>query len=295
MTRRTEIVERVAEFDGVRTRVLEVAGEGPPVLLLHGFTDSADSWRPLLLELAGRSRRAIAVDMPGSGHAPALARPALAALDRFGAGLVRTYAQDAPAVLVGNSLGGLVALRAAQREDLPLLAVMGLGPAGLAYHSRLERFASWCRRFDPLLQLLERVPVPAPVLRHLAAVLYHVRLAERQGDPSLARRYASHLRGFRDVGRLRGDLLALSQEADADPLVLDAIRVPVLLVWGMRDRLASVAGAPALLDAVPDSRLVIYHDCGHCPQIQRPGEIADLIADLPASASRRLDITRKTS
>ena len=37
---------------GVATRVLEVDGDGPPILLLHGFTDSADSWRPLIKELA---------------------------------------------------------------------------------------------------------------------------------------------------------------------------------------------------------------------------------------------------
>jgi pimeloyl-ACP methyl ester carboxylesterase len=37
---------------GVATRVPEVDGDGPPILLLHGFTDSADSWRPLIKELA---------------------------------------------------------------------------------------------------------------------------------------------------------------------------------------------------------------------------------------------------
>ena len=37
---------------GVATRAPEVDGDGPPILLLHGFTDSADSWRPLIKELA---------------------------------------------------------------------------------------------------------------------------------------------------------------------------------------------------------------------------------------------------
>jgi pimeloyl-ACP methyl ester carboxylesterase len=280
------IVARVLTVAGVRTRALEVAGDGPPIVLLHGFTDSADSWRPVLHELAGMRRRAVAVDMPGAGRAPALGRPALVALDRFAEGVVDHYAAGSRVVLVGNSLGGLVTLRAAQRAELPLLAIAGLGPAGLAYHARLEMLVPVYRRLHHLLRLADRLPVPPPILRYAAAALYHHGLGARRADPSLARMYGSHLGGMRDVGRLRADMLALSDEAAADPVLLETIRVPVLLIWGLRDRLVSLAGAPALLDAVPVSRLVVFADCGHCPQIQRPGDVARLVAGLPASAAR---------
>jgi len=283
MSAGARIVERVAVIDNVRTRTLEVAGSGPSVLLLHGFSDSADSWRPVLDQLAAMSRRAVAVDLPGSGCAPALERPALRSLYGFTEHFVRDYADDGPVVLAGNSLGGLLALRAAQDATLPLAAVAGIGPAGLAYHRRLVALEWMLRRAHPALTLLDRLPVPAPVVRRLAAVLYERRLSQGLADPALAAHYGSHFAGFGDLGRLRADLIALSADNRADPLSVGEIAVPVLLIWGKLDRLAALSGADAVLDAVSDSRLVVFDDCGHCPQIQRPVDVARLLADLPAS------------
>src|ERR671931_31971 len=53
------------EVGGVATRALELEGDGPGLILLHGWGDSADTWRPLLARLARLGRRAIAVDLPG--------------------------------------------------------------------------------------------------------------------------------------------------------------------------------------------------------------------------------------
>lgn len=52
-------------FAGVATRVLRVKGEGPPMLLLHGYSDSADTWRPLM-DLLPKATAAVAVDLPPS-------------------------------------------------------------------------------------------------------------------------------------------------------------------------------------------------------------------------------------
>jgi pimeloyl-ACP methyl ester carboxylesterase len=276
-----------AVLDGVRTRTLSVTGEGPPILLLHGFTDSADSWRPLLAQLAALGRCAVAVDLPGSGKADALAGPAhLHRLDAFTAAFVEAYADDEPALLAGNSLGGLLAMRAGTRGDLRLAAVAGIGPAGLRYGRRLIRFERGVRRLAPVLGMVYRLPIPARLIRRGAECLYEKRLAQGLADPSLARRYASHIDGTRSLRRLLADLLTLADDEAADRLAPANIRVPVLLIWGGRDQLASVTGAPALLDAVPVSRLVVFDECGHCPQIQRPAEIAALLAGLPASAGR---------
>ena len=275
-------VERFVRIDGVRTRVLEVDGDGPTILLLHGFSDSADSFRPLLAELSARSRRAVAVDLPGAGHASPLGRPALTSLDRFAAGFVRAFAGDDGAVLVGNSLGGLVALRAAARPELPVVAVAGLGPAGLAYHRRLASVTRLASVLDPILVVLECIPVPTPLLRRAAQTLYMRRLARGRGDESLGRLYASHVRGRRHFTRIRRDLVALSRDGTLlGPDILGAIAVPVLLVWGDEDRLADVAGAPTLLDAVAGARLVVLDDCGHCPQVEHPVAVAQLLSELP--------------
>ena len=80
---------------GYETRALELEGDGPGLVLLHGWGDSADTWRPLLAELGARDRRAIAVDLPGFGTASRLTGDAmLPQLDAFAAALVEEWAGD---------------------------------------------------------------------------------------------------------------------------------------------------------------------------------------------------------
>src|SRR4051812_32167601 len=113
MARMQQLVEYRESFGGYATRVLELEGDGPPLVFLHGYADSADTWRLVLAELARRDRRALAVDLPGFGRAGRLERdePVLPQLDRFAAAVVQAAADGHGAVLVGNSLGGCVAIR----------------------------------------------------------------------------------------------------------------------------------------------------------------------------------------
>src|SRR5947208_9664664 len=110
------LFEHRQRFAGFETRVLELEGDGPPLVLLHGWADSADTWRHVLAAAGCRDRRALAVDFPGFGAAdPVGAGPVLPQLDAFSAELVAWAAEGDDAILVGNSLGGAVALRVAQR------------------------------------------------------------------------------------------------------------------------------------------------------------------------------------
>lgn len=142
------------------------------------------------------------------------------------------------------------------------------------------------RGLAPLLWVLSQAPVPERLVTLYAERVYDRGLLGGRTDPSLMRYYASHYKDMGDIRRVGGDLLALVDANRADPLVLDGIRVPVLLIWGRRDRLADVAGAQLVLDAVAASRLVVFEDCGHCAQVERPAAIARLLAALPASAQR---------
>ena len=275
------ILEASPVLHGLRTRTLAVDGDGPSILLLPGLTDSADSWRPLLAELGTRGRRAVAVDLPGAGEAGTFSGGIrLANLDAFTTAFVEAYAGDEPAILAGNSLGGLLAMRAATRDDHRLSAIAPIGTAGLAYTPRWLLFERSVRAAYPLLQVAYRAPVPAPLVREGAAWLYERRLSEGRADRALARYYASHLDGMRSVRRFTAMMLAVADDVRADPLVPADIRVPVLLIWGDHDRLADVSGAQAVLDVVPDSRLVVLDGCGHCPQMQRPADIAELLNTL---------------
>jgi pimeloyl-ACP methyl ester carboxylesterase len=99
------------EIDGLTIRYLS-AGEGPPLVLLHGAGDNSLDWRWVLPALA-RKHRVYAPDLPGS---PDSARPAAnyspAFFERFVAAFVDPL-NIGPATFVGNSLGGVIALRLA--------------------------------------------------------------------------------------------------------------------------------------------------------------------------------------
>ena len=80
------LFEHRTKLPGFDTRVLELEGDGEPVLFFHGYADSADTWRLCLAELGRQGRRAIAVDLPGFGAAdPLRSEPILPQLDAFAA------------------------------------------------------------------------------------------------------------------------------------------------------------------------------------------------------------------
>ncbi|MFT4011730.1 MAG: alpha/beta fold hydrolase [Nocardioidaceae bacterium] len=292
MSAQTSIVQRRMTIGGRATRVLEVDGSGPPILLLHGFTDSADTWRRVLEDLAGRGRRAVAVDMPGHGHAPPLGRPALDDLDAFAAAFVRAFAGGERVVLAGNSLGGAVTLRAAADASLPLLAVAGICPAGLAHKAPLDVLDRVARAMRPFHPVMARTLVPRRLLQRSAADFYHRKLMHGVKERELADLYASHIRGMADIVRFQRDVIELRRNMraergggvlpQAEGVPVERIQAPVLLVWGKYDHLVDIAGARFVLDSVVASRLVTLDDCGHCPQLQRPDLVADLLAALPA-------------
>jgi pimeloyl-ACP methyl ester carboxylesterase len=280
------LFEHRLALGGYDTRALELEGDGPPFLLLHGYSDSADTWRLLLDRLARLGRRALAVDLPGFGTAGALRpeEPILPQLDRFAAAAVRATAPDGGAVVVGNSLGGCVALRLAEREDLELAGVVPVAPAGLdmaRWFVLLER--------DPIVRWLLAAPVPLPsavVRRAVSEVYRRVAFYRAAGvDPKIAATFAGHVASRKIAARTLATGRLLLPEL-RDPFRLERIRCPVLLVWGRQDLLVFQTGAERVLDAVPDSALEVIEDCGHCPQVEAPERLMELLIDFPGRVAR---------
>ncbi len=270
---------------GYRTRALELEGDGPPLLLLHGYSDSADTWRILLDRLARVGRRAVAVDLPGFGTCDVLNEhePVLAQHRRFAAAAVEWMAPAGGAVVVGNSLGGLVSLLLAE-DDHDLAGVVPVAPAGLD----MARWLAVIER-DPLLRTLLAAPVPIPraALQRVVGEVYKRLAFHRPGevDPRVAATFASHFADRATTARLLGTGRRLLPEL-RDPVSPEKIGCPVLMVWGERDVMVFPTGAGRVLDAVEDSRLVTLERCGHSPQIERPDHLAELLLDFPASLTR---------
>ena len=274
------LFEHGLTFGGYSTRVLELEGDGPPLVFFHGFSDSADTWRATMASLGRIDRRAIAVDLPGFGKAsPLKPGKVLPQLDRFAEAVVRHAAPDGGAVAIGNSLGGCVSLRLAEREDLELAGIVPVAPAGLD-------MARWLRIIEahPIIQGILRspVPIPEPVLRTAVAEVYK-RVAfyrPRSVDAKAIRSFTSHFADPRDVARYLATGRSLLPELK-EPFKLDRISCPVLMVWGERDRMVLSKGAQRVLDAVPDARLELLDECGHCPQVECPERFSELLLEFP--------------
>ena len=272
------ISERSARYGGTATRVLAVEGEGPPLLLLHGYSDSADTWRPLLRVLCG-DRAAVAVDLPGFGRADRV-RPGayLPVLDAFVAELVREHAAGGPVLVVGNSLGGVAALRAAHDPDLPLVGIAPISPAGLGHAPWVDLISR-----EPIVHRLLALPVPVPpALIRRALMLAMRRLAygdPRRADAEVLGHYAGHHVDAADVRRVVAGARTLLAELREGYAGLDTIACPVLMLWGERDVLVPIAGATRVLEAVPGSRLETLPGVGHCAQAEVPERVAELLVD----------------
>jgi len=276
------LFEHGLTFAGYSTRVLELEGDGPPLVFFHGFSDSADTWRATMAKLGRLDRRAIAVDLPGFGKASPLKPGAvLPQLDRFGEAVVRYAAPDGGAVVVGNSLGGCLSLRLAERDELGLEGVVPVAPAGLD----MARWLGIIER-DPVVRFLLASPVPLPefAIRRAVAEVYR-RIAFHRGgsiDGKMIDAFTSHFAERRTVARYLATGRALMPELK-EPFRLDRIACPVLVVWGEKDAMVYPKGAQRVIDAVPGAQLELLENCGHCPQVECPDQFSELLVGFPPS------------
>ncbi|MCK9249523.1 MAG: alpha/beta hydrolase [Solirubrobacteraceae bacterium] len=273
--------ERRTSVFGYETRELSVDGRGPAVVMIHGYGDSADTWRPLMRRFAAAGRAAVAIDLPGFGRASRLKRGALLPQwDDFCGAVVEATAKrtGGDVVVAGNSLGGLLTLRLAQRQDLPIAGIMPLAPAGV-------QVPPWSAllQHDPAIHRVLAMPVPLPrrmVAGGVSQVFRRVAFAEpAAADPQMIEGFTQHLstRGsltrLLDIGRA---LVAEILPGGQPPIAPERITCPTLLVWGTKDRLLAPEGAAVLGEALQHGRTVMLEGCGHCPQLEATDRVMEL-------------------
>lgn len=280
------IVEHTPTLAGYRTRALELEGEGPTLILIHGYADSADTWRLLLDRLRKQGRASVALDLPGFGTADRLDQdaPVLPQHDAFMDAAVDRWAgesSDGRVVIAGNSLGGTAALRAAERDEASRLAgIVPIAPAGLD-------MPTWFTAIQgaPLVRAMLRSPVPVPerTVRRAIGSTYKVLAfaSPRKADEAVVGAFTNHIGTQRDVVRLLATGKRLLPEIKA-PFRFASVSCPVMLVWGERDRMVSSSGAERVLAGIPGTQVELLPRCGHCPQIEEPDRLAELLADFPA-------------
>lgn len=243
------------EHDGVRVRGW-VQGEGPPVLLVHGMPSSRNVWALVKDRIAGRYR-AIAMDLPGFGESTKVALPTL---DAFAGWMARVldHVGERSAHVVGHSFGGMLSMAflheyPARVRSLVLCDSVGLGPYGGSEGQR--RFAA-ARTREEVRAFLERLFHDPGVIAD-ALVEGQLAYVTQPGVPEVLEQLTARRQAWEAQVEARAD----------------AIRAPLLVIWGKNDRPVPVTHADRVRH-IPGARFAIIDDCGHAPMVERAQEFA---------------------
>lgn len=277
---------RYLELHGERVAYQD-AGDGETLLLIHGMAGSSATWRDVIPALA-KNYRVIAPDLLGHGESD---KPrGDYSLGAFAASLRDLLdALDIPrATIIGQSLGGGIAMQFAYQhrdrcERVVLIGSGGLGPD-----------LSWTLRLlsAPGAELILPVIAPPQVLsagNKIKSLLSSAGVQSPRGAElwsaysSLSDRDTRNafLRTLRSVVDYRGQAVsALSK------LHLTA-QMPVMFVWGDKDKIIPVAHGYAAHEALPGSRLEIMPGLGHFPHVEAPAAVVELLEDFIATSERR--------
>ena len=274
------------------------------VLCVHGMTGDATNWTDLMAELAP-DFDAVAVDLPGSGFSPppgtprgysitAQAATVIELIEALGYGRVH---------LVGNSMGGAVAVRiAARRPDLvktltlvsaalpdrrphrqtahfPVLALPVLGLRLVHQYGRIpaeNRIAGVLQTcyYDPAVVHPVRVALSVEELRRRDGLDYDATSTARAARTLVAE-------------TLRPHRFSLWRDAEQ-------VRMPALVLFGTHDKLVSPSLADRAARTFPSARVIVLPETGHLGQMEHPATVASLFREMvaetresPGNAGRR--------
>lgn len=223
------------------------AGEGRPVILLHGAGGTARLWRKQFGGLSSRFRL-IAPDLPGFGGSE---RDNAVSGVRDYAVFVRDFMASIGikrASMVGSSMGGWAACWFAARFPEMVERLALISPAGLYDGS------------DPPISV-------EGVIREVT-------------ETYMANMPPDNRKAMAELDIAIATIIAMSEAGGFTPdlaSVLGKITAPVLIVWGSEDRIIPPSYARRFADAIPGSSLVIIEGSGHMPQLENPERINGLL------------------
>jgi 2-hydroxy-6-oxonona-2,4-dienedioate hydrolase len=268
--------EKYVDVNGWRTRYASAGDEGTAVILLHGLGASLESWY-FNLEPLGQHFRVFAPDIVYFGKSAKPEREpqhedfvdfVFHFMDKFN--LER-------AVLVGNSMGGAIASKAAMLHPERVTSLVLVNSAGYG------RDLAWWLRLRTLVDIRPSGTPPAWLVRLGLRAIFE--------DPArISDEVLELLMGVeQDVESMRTARRVLSIGVDwrgLKPVLLEQIRdaaheicVPTLIVWGKQDRVVPVQHAYTARKLIPNSRLHLFERCGHTPQLEYPAQFNTLIQE----------------
>jgi len=240
---------------------VEVDGEGPPVVCLHGLGGSSNNWTPVMRALHGH--RVVRIDLPGSGRScGASGEITMERMVDAVARICRTLG-IAGAAFVGHSMGTIVCQHVAARHPALVASLALFGPLAEPPEAARPNILARARKaqeggavaMQEIADAIVQGATSASTRDTLPVVVALVRESLMRQE---AQAYARSC-----------EALAAARSAE-----LEAIAVPVLLVTGDEDGVAPPANVRAMAERLPRCRVVVFPRCGHWTTFERPAECA---------------------
>ena len=258
-----------------------LAGDGEPVVLIHGIGHRREAWGEVPQLLNARGHDVHVVDLPGHGTSPVPTKPDGYSMGSHAEQFERLFGElgiERPHV-VGNSLGGAMVLEMAHRGIVR--SATALSPAGFFPVLHLPNVAA------NLLFMKGGSHLPEALHRKLNGFEWFRKLAFRS--------LYTHPEKV-SVEDAVGDTLNLRRAKGFWPHFFGAtflrttkhVIVPTTIGWGDTDRLLLPSEAKVARERLPEATHVSLPDCGHCPQVDHPELVVDLVV---ATMERAEDAT----
>jgi pimeloyl-ACP methyl ester carboxylesterase len=265
---RAGLEARFETIAGRRVRFVR-QGSGPPLVLLHGFASSIYTWKDVLPLLA-QEHDVVALDFPGFGQSDC---PSDLSFDEYPAvvlGLLDRLGLSR-ASLVGNSMGGAVAVAVAAEQPLRVERLVLLDAAGFNLDEKDRPAAIRLVGSGPVAAVLDRLPLRRLIVgMSLRQVFFDDALVTRE---RIDEYLEPVLRGGTPQA-IRSLLASRSLHPATVEGLLAKVVAPALIVWGREDEWIPLRDAGRFAAALPGSRVVVLDRCGHMPQEERPAEVA---------------------
>lgn len=259
----------------------EEYGSGDPILCLHGLGGNIFTWRNFIKPFS-RNNKLILVDLRGFGASPKPIDQHYS-LEEHADEIYKIILRDnlTRLTLIGNSLGGAVALLLAIRlceQERNRLSKLVLIAAG-AYKEYIPRYLNLMRT------------VLGPPMIYLAPSRLAARFVLRAAYYDPQKLTNEQTRAYSGPIASRAGRHALLQTAKqcipprSDELIakLSSITVPTLLLWGREDAVIPLNVGQLLEQAIPNSKLEVIDNCGHIPQEEKPDETIERISKFMAA------------
>ncbi|MCM8711485.1 alpha/beta hydrolase [Clostridium sp. SYSU_GA19001] len=262
------------DFDGegVKNFVVE-KGKGKNIIFINGIAACVYTWRAVL-DILSREFHVFGVDFKGTGFSD---KPegeySINVFTNQLVGLMKYFNMD-KAVLVGNSLGGEVALDFAVKYPEKVSKLVLIDSAGYMKNKKMMRILVRLSRYKVISSILKKCITRNFIKKIAQWAVFDDKIVD-------VKMVDSYYKTMNTKGGFSAfiELVKNLSYTEFNYEQVKNIKSSTLIIWGKEDKWIPVSDAFRLHQDIKNSKLVILNDCGHGPQEEKPEKVAELIRD----------------